>query len=153
MTVSLLFGSIADSIASISVSGVTIKDRDQIVANWEAQPNVLYPNPNDPGWITDFSIQYDTLLQGTNASMTIIYTLHYRFLGTLVGDMATFPTAYSGVVDKLIAIINALIAVPDPYSGRVVMTVGDISIGPKEDPAGNQYHGADFALQIRELQN
>ena len=151
MTVSILLSSIADSIAGISISGVTVKDRDQISASWLSVPNVLYPHPDE--WITDFTIQYDSLLQGADAPMTIGYTLHYRFLGVQVGDLATMPVAYSALVDKVIAIANALIAVPGPYSGKVQMVLSDPQLGPRTDPAGNQYYGADFSLQIQEMQN
>jgi hypothetical protein len=151
MTASLLLSNVADAIAGISVSGVTMKDRDQIAGSWISTPNVFYPNPDN--WITDFSIRFDTVLQGENAPMTYIYTLNYRFLGVEVGDLATFPVAYSALVDKVVAIINALVAVPAPYSGKVQMIVNNPQLGPKDDPAGNQYFGADFALQIEEMQN
>jgi hypothetical protein len=151
MTAALFLSGIADAIAGISITGVTVKDRDQISASWIGTPNVLYPNPD--GWLTDFTIQFDSLLQGADAPMTIGYTLHYRFLGVQVGDLAAMPVAYSALVDKVIAICNALIAVPGPYSGRVQMVVSDPQLGPREDPAGNQYYGADIALQIQEMQN
>ena len=151
MTVSLLLANVADSISQISVSGVTIKDKDQLSGSWVSLPNVLYPNPD--GWITGFSINYVTVMQGTTAPMDISYTLNYRFLGVAVGDIATFPIAYSGLVDKLTLIINAVIGVYAPYSGKVEMKLGDINLGAKDDPAGNQYFGADIALNIMEMQN
>jgi hypothetical protein len=30
------------------------------------------------------------------------------------------------------------------------MELGDVAIGGRMDPAGNEYHGADFALNITE---
>ncbi len=151
MTTALLLVSIVDAIANISISGVTVKDVDQLSASWIALPNVLYPN--DENFIDNFLVQYDSLLEGADAPETISYTLNYRFLGTQVGDMATMPVGYSNVVTKLAAIINALIAVPSPYAGRVNMKVGACPLGPRTDPAGNQYYGADIALLIQEMQN
>ena len=151
MTVSLNLANIANSIAAISISGVTVKDKDEVVANWTPIPNVLYPNPD--GWITDFSIDYKAITRGAAAPANFIYTLNYRFLGVQVGDLSTFPVSYSALVDKLILIINAIFSEDDPYSGGVNMELGAVDLGPKMDPAGNQYFGADFALMIEEIQN
>ncbi len=153
MTATLYLQSITNAIAAISVSGVTIKDSDEIVASWVGTPNILYPNPNDDGFITNFRIQFDSIMQGTDAPMTIGYTLNYRFLGTQIGDMATFPVEYANIVSKVAAIVNALVAVPAPYSGRVELIIGGVTIGAKADPSGNMYHGADFTLNITEMQN
>lgn len=151
MTTALFLSSIANSISQISIAGVTVKDKDEIVGSWLSLPNVLYPNPD--GWITGFSIQYDTVLQGASAPATISYSLNYRFLGVAVGDISIMPVAYSSLVEKLVLIINAIIATPAPYSGRVEMRIGNVSIGSRTDPAGNNYYGADFAVVIQELQN
>ena len=151
MTVSLLLGNVADAISQISISGVTVKDVNELSGSWVALPNVLYPNIDN--WITGFSIEYDSVMQGATAPMTISYTLNYRFLGTQVGDLATMPVQYSALVDKVVAILNAMIAVPAPYSGKVQMIISDPQLGPRDDPAGNQFFGADIALNIEEMQN
>lgn len=151
MTISLNLANVADAISNISISGVTVKDKDQIVGNWTSLPNVLFPRPD--GWITGFNIRYDTVMQGATAPMTIGYTLNYRFLGVAVGDISTFPVAYSSLVDKLILIVNAIISTDAPYSGRVEMMIGGVEIGPRQDPAGNNFFGADFAVNIMEMQN
>jgi len=153
MTVSLYLANITNAIESISISGVTVMDKDEISPSWLGQPNVLYPNPNNDGFVTNFNIRFDSVLQGTNAPMTIGYTLNYRFLGTQVGDLSSFTLAYSNVIDKVVAIINAVIAVPAPYSGRVELIVSGVSIGAVADPAGNAYHGADLSFAITEMQN
>lgn len=151
MTVSLNLANIADAISALSVSGVTVKDKDQIAGSWVSTPNVLFPRPD--GWVSNFRIVFDSVLQGTNAPMTISYTLNYRFLGVQAGDIATFPVAYSSLVDKLILIVNAIVAMYAPYSGRVEMVIGNIDIGAKVDPAGNNFFGADFSINISEMQN
>lgn len=151
MTTALYLSSIADSISNLSISDITVKDKDQIVGSWLSTPNVLYPNPD--GWITEFSIQYDTVLQGASAPATISYTLNYRFLGVAVGDISIMPVAYSELVDKVALIINAIIATPAPYSGKVEMKAGGVNIGSRTDPVGNNFFGADFAINITEMQN
>lgn len=151
MAFSLHLANIADSIAGISITGVTVKDKDQIAGSWASLPNVLYPNPD--GWITDFGLDFAAITRGTNAPVNVRYTLNYRFLGVQVGDIATFPASYSALVDKVITIINAIEAVHAPYSGSVDMQVTGLELGPLTDPAGNQYFGADIALSVEEIQN
>lgn len=153
MTASLYLSSIADAISSANISGVTIKDADQLSMNWQSQSNILYPNPNPPGFVSGFAMEFDSIMQGAESPMTLTYTLNYRFLGTALGDAASFTTAYANIVTKLVLIINAFLALPAPYSGKVELTIGAVDIGAKTDPAGNQYHGADIQLNIQEMQN
>lgn len=152
MTFALLASNIANSISALSISGVTIKDVDEVSESWILQSNILYPNVNPPGFIVGSTPNYIAMLQGANAPIDISYSMNYRFLGTKIGDM-NFTQAYASVFTKMSAIIDAIIANPAPYSGRVEMKLGAWSIGAKEDPAGNQFHGSDFELLITELQN
>ncbi len=85
--------------------------------------------------------------------MTVFYTLNYRLLTQQIGDIATFPAAYSDLVDKVVTVLNAVIGTPAPYSGKVELIAASVEIGGREDLAGNQYHGADFAFSIKEMQN
>lgn len=147
----LMLTNITDAIAAISVSGVTIKDVDQISGAWNAQPNVLFPNPD--AFISGFTIEYDALMQGSTAPMTITYTLSYRFLSVQIGDISAFPASYNQLVGKVTAIINAFVSVFAPYSGRVEMVVSGVSLGARQDPAGNNYFGADILLNITEMHN
>lgn len=142
---------IATAISQLSISGVNVKNKDEVLASWIASPNVLFPNPD--GWITDFNITYDALMQGTTAPLTIAYTMNYRFLGVAVGDLSTFPVSYSLLVDKVALIIDALIGLPAPYNGKIELIVGNISLGARTDPAGNNYFGADIPLSIKEMHN
>lgn len=150
MTVALNLANISNAIAAISISGVTVKDKDEVIGNWTPLPNVLYPKPD--GWITGFKIDYATVMQGASAKMDISYTLNYRFLGVQAGNLSIFPAAYSSLVDKLILIINAFIALDAPYAGSVELKIGGVEIGPRQDPAGNNFFGADIALNVMEMQ-
>lgn len=151
MTFSINLANVSAAISGISISGITIKDKDEVSASWVSLPNVLYPKPD--GWVSDLSIEYDSVLQGLSAPSTVSYNLNYRFLGVQVGDSSIFPVAYSDLIDKLILVINGLVAISGPYSGKVEMQIGNLDIGPKADPAGNNFFGADIQLHIKELQN
>ena len=151
MTISSLLTDITNAIEALSINGVTIKDIDQISAQWKSQPNVLYPNPE--GFLTNFTLEYQSFTRGASSQVDIKYTLNYRFLGVEIGDLSNMPAAYSQMVDKVILIINAMITATAPYSGRVDMELAGVSFGARVDPAGNGFHGADIALNITEMQN
>jgi len=151
MTVSLLLPNITAAIDDISVAGVVIKNYSGIAASWISQPHVMYPNPE--GFITDFSIEFATLLRGASAPQDATYTLNYRYLGSEVGDLSQMPQEYSEMIAKVVLILNAFMGVDAPYSGLVEMEVTGVTVGARSDPAGNMFHGADIALRITEMQN
>ena len=151
MAISSLLTTVTNDIESISISGVTVKDYDGIVANWQSTPNVLYPNPEN--FITNFSMEYQSFTHGANAQVNLSYTLNYRFLGTLLGNLGNFPTAYKDVVDKVVLILNAIVTNHSAASGAASIEFGNPSFGPRNDPAGNTYHGADISIDVMEMQN
>jgi len=54
MAITMLLPNITDAISSLDVSGVVIKDVNEMAASWVSQPNVLYANPE--GFITNFIV-------------------------------------------------------------------------------------------------
>jgi len=151
VTISLLLSNITNAIANISITGVTVKDADEIAGSWQSLPNVLYPNPE--GFITNFTLEYPTMLRGANADVDVSYTLNYRFLSSAIGDLGNLPKQYGDLVAKVSSILEAMMSNDMPYSGLVEMEVGGITIGARADPVGNMYNGADIALNVTEMQN
>jgi hypothetical protein len=151
MSISLLLPNITAAIASINVTGVTIRDTNNWSVAYPLAPNVLYPNPE--GFLTNFSLQYQSFTRGASALVDVRYTLNYRFLGSAIGDNATIVTGWSDMIDKLTSIIAKMIEVTAPYDGRVDMEVAEVTVGARADPAGNMYHGADIAMTVTEMQN
>jgi hypothetical protein len=151
MAISSLLTTVTGAIDDLSISGVTIKNYDGIVANWASTPNVLYPNPEN--FLTNFSVDYQSFLHGASAQVNFNYTLNYRFLGTQVGNLGNFPIAYGAMVDKVILIIAAIVTNHSYADGKASVELGPVTFGAREDPAGNMYHGADIALNVTEMQN
>ena len=150
MTISLLLTDITGAIAALSISGVTIVDYDGIAANWQSKPNVLYLNPENG--VTFNPPVYPSILRGSNAPSDVTYNLNYRFLASQLGNAGTI-VGWSEMIEKVIAIYNVLAGTDTPYSGKVYLELGRITVGARSDPAGNIYHGADFELRVTELQN
>jgi hypothetical protein len=153
MAFSLQLASIVDAIAAVSISGVTIKDVDQVAGSFLGQSSILYPNIDGP-FVTDFRLDYKAITRGSTAPVNALYTLNYRYLYVAVGDIALLPKAYSDVFTKLITILNALAAVHAPYSGGVDMEIAAVTdLHPLPDPVGNMFYGFDIALAVEEIQN
>jgi hypothetical protein len=153
MTVSLNMANIVDAIAAVSITGVTIKDVDQVAGSFLGQSSILYPNIDGP-FVTNFRPEYKAITRGAAAPVNALYTLNYRYLYVAVGDIAILPKAYSDCFTKLIAILNALMAVDAPYSGGVDMFIQDVTdLHPLPDPVGNMFYSFDIALAVEEIQN
>lgn len=150
MTFALALPTVASTIAGLTITGITIVDTNKISSSWLSQPNILYPNPINEGFITGFSIAYERYIDGTISPVQASYVLHYRFLGSQIGDLSNFSSAYGDIAAKLATIVNAIVqacgSVTDVY-----IELGEVTIGNKIDPSGNQYHGADFALNVTEV--
>ena len=151
MAISSLLTTVTSAIESISISGVTVRDYDGVVVNWVSTPNVLYPNPDN--FLTNFSLEYKSFTHGASAQVDFSYTLNYTFLGTQVGNIGNFPTAYKDLVDKVVLIINAIVTNHSAASGDASIELGAVAFSALNDPAGNQYHGANIAINVTEMQN
>lgn len=120
MTIGLT--TIADSISKISVSGLTIKDIDQIpqMINPVDCP-ILMP---DPDTYVGFAIEPDTM---NKSKWTIKYKLNYILVHSLAGSGRTNVLEnFSAMIAKATAIIDAVVALTS-LTGAVDWdaTVGD----------------------------
>lgn len=147
----LAIATVITSIASLSVSGVTIKDDAAIPINAERLGAVLYPEPVD--FISDIGLERDSYGGGSVAKMTFSYTLNYTFCYTPVGSGRYGLDQYSDLVNKIAAILDAIIAI-DTIGGAVDIVPKRLSgVGPVPDPSGNMYLGCKIAVNIMEFVN
>ncbi len=148
MTINVNFSAVAATIAGISVSGVAIKDIDELFDNAEMLCPCLMPKPD--GYITGLSVTVDTYGTGGAEKMTLKYTLTYRYLHAAIGARLDFGV-YSGMITNIAAIVAAILVV-DATNGAADLRVNTInSIGPVIDPAGNQYHGCDIVINVEQF--
>ena len=148
MTVNVQFATVADSIASISISGVTVKDIDNVPENAMDYCPVLYPIPN--GFITDLQPEILSLGGDTGRKLNLSYTLNYRYLHAPIGSGSVLAN-YAGIITNLMLILEAIMSTSSP-SGAVDMEIQGVSdLGPVSDPAeAAVYHGVDIAVRILE---
>lgn len=143
---------VPNSIAAMSVSGVTIKDVDEIVDSvTDRACPIIQPIPN--GFVTDFSVERDSQGPGSTALQTVMYTLNYRLMFAPVGTGRGLLGVWADMLVKARLFLDAIIA-NDDLAGTVdIRPVGALNFGPVSDPAGNQFHGCDFALRVQEFVN
>lgn len=149
MTVTVNLVTVADSIANLSISGVNVKDIDQIPESALPVLPVLFPLPN--GFITD--VNWTRLTLGdAEAQMNLEYVLHYRYLHAVVGSGGGLLAVYSDMITNIAAILKKIFE-NSTLLGAVDITLESVSdIGALPDPAGQtQYHGVNIALRVLEF--
>ena len=147
MTITSTISTVADSIAGLTISGVTIKDIDQIPDTARMLCPLLIPKPDN--FITDLSVSFETFGSNGGAKINTNYTLNYVFLFCEIGGMGAFA-AFSGLVSKLSAILVAINS-NDAITGAVDVKINSIgNIGVITDPAGIEYWGLEFSLRVLE---
>ena len=143
----LNIATIVSNIAALDISGVKIKDMDEISAAFSDRDcPVLFPEP--AGFVTDFNVVQDSF--GPYAKKTATYILHYTFLFMPVGAGRELER-YGAMVETAFSVLDAIIA-NENLSGAVEMDATDaLEFGPVPDPAGSLYLGCRFAFLITEF--
>jgi hypothetical protein len=147
MTVNVNFISVADAISKLTITGVTVRDIDQIAASVQMAPATLAPKPG--GFITNMKVATDSFGTGGGQKMTLDYTLNYTYYHCQIGSVLDFAS-YSAMVTKIAVILVALMS-NDVVTGAFDQNPKISDIGPVLDPAGNQYHGCVFSLDITQF--
>ncbi len=148
MTITVGFSIVTNSIAALSISGVTVKDIDQIPTSASMLCPILFPQPND--FVTGITPTFETYGSNGGAKINMTYTLNYVFLECEAGSGISAFDAYNGLITHIAAILQAVLS-NDAITGAVDITPHGIpNIGVIEDPAGNQFWGALLSFEILE---
>ena len=142
---------ITNSIAALSIAGVTIKDKDELKDGWDAfDCPLLCPRPTD--FMTGFIEERVSFGSGSTRQANISYVLAYRFFYAPVGT-GDFLIIWSAMIDKAFAIVDAIIA-NDAIAGLIDLSHEDIvQSDVVEDAAGNQFIGCDIPIRVLEFVN
>jgi hypothetical protein len=143
---------VANAIEALSISGVTVKDIDNIPTSATVRDCFLIPKPD--AFVTGFSLtpqSQGTTAQGAKADVK--YTLSYLLIVGAVGSgrNATLDF-YSGIFSKAVLVINAVRDITAPLTGSVEITPAGISnLITVTDPAGVQHPGLELAFEVLEF--
>jgi len=153
MAIAIKLATVADSISKLSLTGVTIKDLDEIPTEILGRDvPMIIPVPN--GFVTGMTPERVTLGSGASAKWDVKYQLNYRLLHSEIGTGRTsiFDT-YAAMVTKAVAFVD-LIMTNDAITGAVDIEVSNITdFGPVVDPTGKAFHGCDFIFDVLEHQD
>lgn len=142
---------IITSIAGYSVTGVDILDADEIKdeVKRRAVPLMMLA----PNFFTQPKYIYDAMGTGAVAPITVKYVLRWRFFYAEVGTERGQYDIFQGFIQKVTAIIDAVIA-NDATSDAIHLQVVDVgTFGVVTDPTGNQFYGCDIGIEVTEYVN
>lgn len=149
MTINSQLDTIATSIAGLTITGVTIKDIDNIPDSAQGLTPLLIPQPND--YVTNLKPTRISFGGAGSAKMDLTYTLNYVYLHAEAGSGINTFAIYAGLIDNLLLIIESMMT-NDNLNGAVDMELNSISdIGVIDDPAGNPFWGVFISLNVTEF--
>lgn len=148
MTLSIHPTTVSASIAGLSISGVTIKDIDEIPETANMLCPLLVPQPNN--FIANIKINNKSYGSNGTQKADFEYDLNYAFLYCEAGAGINTYAPYAGLLAKLEDVLETVIN-NDVISGLVDMTLTGISnVGIIPDPADNEYWGVLVTLHCLE---
>lgn len=147
----LAIATLCNSIAGISVTGLTVKDIDEIKEEFLPRDcPVLYPEPVD--FVTNLTADRAAFGVGSGSRWNVEYDLKYTLLYAPIGSGRGMEMI-SPTVTLAFAIVDAILAL-STLSGAVLVTFGGLSMpGPMGDPAGTGFFGVQITLHVLDLVN
>ena len=142
---------VTNSLAAVSVSGVTLKDVDEVKAGLTQRDcPLLTPNPDN--FISNFSITPDAMGAGSGRKMTAKYTINYILIQAQVGaGRRDILENYSGMIDNAAAVFDAVVKT-DNITGSVDLLprFGESYIYAM---GGNDFHAINIMFDVTEFVN
>ena len=139
---------VTNSIAALSITGVTVKDSDEITDSLGMSGTaLLVPRPDN--FLTGLSIVRGEL---SGQNLTVRYTLNYQYFHCVIGGgLGGIFSVYQGMLTNIGKIIVA-------FSNDATLT-GAIDngypnfgrLGPIQDASGNKYHGCEVSIPITQF--
>lgn len=151
MTSTVRLTRIVDSIADMdwSARGIHSATFASMPVNASAVCPVLTPQPDNP--VTDVQFTRQTYGAGGSAKMDLEYTLHYLYFHAPIGAGLGLFSVYNAMMENIDYILEQIMD-NDAPEGAIDMQVLNIPrIAPIKDAAGNDYHGMEIALRVKEF--
>ncbi len=146
MSTTIGFLTVTNSIAALSISGVTVKDADEIPEAIGLGAAILMPRPDN--FITEFRM---TPAEQSKQNWDVSYTLNYQYIHCAIGGgLGTFAI-YAAMLNNLATIVLAF-ANDATLTGAIDNGAPQIgTIGQIVDPANNIYHGCAVSIKITQF--
>jgi len=147
----LAITTVTNSIAALSVTGLNIRDIDQIPFSVsERQCPILYPEPLN--FVSDITVERVTTGTAGSGYFDVFYTLRYAYLYQKAGAGRGSLSNYQGVVQLWEDLIDRMI-ISDTLTGcEDIQVSGSVSFGPIPDPAGDMFIGSELLFRVHEFE-
>lgn len=146
----LALTTITNSIAALSISGLTIYDLDEVPMSADPRIHSMYPEPVE--FIKNFTPQKAAFGTGSTSSWNVEYDLDYTFLYAPVGAERRLKNV-GLAMEMVMQIVDAVLAITT-LTGAVQLTLQSISTpGKVADPSGTEYTGAYITFHVLEFVN
>jgi hypothetical protein len=148
----LAISTITNSIAALVVTGLTIKNMDEIPTTLTGRDcPVLIPDMNN--FISGFEVNPDSFGSASVRKWTTKYTLNYLLIYAQAGiGRVTVVENYAGMVQMAYAFFDTILST-DTISGSVDHLVGSIKSFQVIDWGGVSFHTCNVSLDIMEFVN
>lgn len=147
MSATINFTTVTNAIEGLTITGVTIKDSDNMTDSVKLSTPTLSPFP--AGFVTDIRL---SRLEETGQLNLLEYTLNYRYYHCPI-EMALggLHATYGGFITKLAAILLAFASDATLSGALDNQGVQITGIGAIEDPARNVYLGCGISIRISQF--
>jgi hypothetical protein len=148
---SLSTTTITNSIAALSITGVTIKDIDEIPeAVTDRQCPILYPEPLN--FIRNLVVNPMTFGTAGSGYFDVDYDMAYTLLYRPVGASRMLLNLYPPMLELAMDVVDKII-VSDAVTGTVDLTfAGFEGFGVALDPSGNSFIGTGMVFHVKEFE-
>ena len=144
----LAIATVMDSISKLSVSGLVIKDMDEIPATADEGVHTIFPEPLN--LVTNFDAQKASFGEGAGGSWNVEYDLNYTFCYAPIGSGRGLEL-FSPTIVMAFAFLSAIMEC-NPQAGAVLLRPGDLTnVGPIPDPSGKQFYGCSISVHVLEF--
>lgn len=142
---------VADNIAGLSVTGVTLKALDEIIETVESRHTPLF-QPEPRNFFSNLRLERSSLNIGASNQWDVTYNLDYAFFYAPVGSSRSLLDVYEDMTVKALAVLDVIL-VNDYTLGAVDVRIVNVSeFGAIPDPSGNMHHGCTVTLEVTELE-
>ena len=147
----LAITTVTASIAALSVTGLSIRDVDNIpVEVLDRMCPILYPEPVD--FIGNFEVTPMSFGTAGSGYFDVDYTLRYAFAFMLPGSVRGSLSRYKEFVQLWEDLWDKII-ISDNISGCVsLIPAGNVSFGPILDPSSNPVIGSHVLFGVKEFE-
>jgi hypothetical protein len=145
----LAITTVASSIASLVIAGVTIKDFDNVPPSAIRLTPILFPSPENP--LSNIVVERVSYGGGSSAEIDVDYDLNYIFLYCEMGSGRTGLDYLEDRMEMVQAVYDAVIGI-DTITGAVdVLPSQNVQFVTLTDPAGKEYLGCMMTFHVKEF--